>query len=400
MENDAGPGPDTAGSPAADTGAATPTPGTGGAETAWAVIAGGGTAGHTLPGIAIARALVARGHDPATIHFVGSERGSESRLVPAAGFSITVLPGRGIQRSLTVANIGALWGLLRALAHALAMLRHHRPAVVVAMGGYASVPCALAAVVLRIPIVVAEQNAVPGAANRLTARFARAAAVAFPGTDLPRAVLTGNPVRPEVLAVDRDRDRDAARAALGIAEDQTVLLAFGGSLGSLRINEAVLGALPSWRDRSQLTVRHVIGERDWATLSARAPSPAPDGVTYVPVRYEDDMPRAFAAADLILSRSGATTVAELGAIGVGAILVPLPGAPGDHQTANARALVDAGAAILVPDAELGPERLVAEVGALLAEPDRLAAMGRAARTTARRDAGDAVAALVEEHARG
>ena len=164
--------------------------------TAWAVIAGGGTAGHTLPGIAIARALVALGHDPATIHFVGSERGSEARLVPAAGFAVTLLPGRGIQRRLTLANVGAVWGLLRALVRAFVLLARHRPKVVVAMGGYASVPCALSAVVLRIPIVVAEQNAVPGLANRLTARFAKAAAVSFPGTALPRAVLTGNPVRP------------------------------------------------------------------------------------------------------------------------------------------------------------------------------------------------------------
>ncbi len=395
MQNEAGPGPDTTGPAPEPAGA----PG-GAATTAWAVIAGGGTAGHTLPGIAIGRALVARGHDPATIHFVGSERGSESRLVPAAGFSVTLLPGRGIQRKLTLANVGAVWGLLKAVAHAFAMLRRHRPAVVVAMGGYASIPCAIAAIVLRIPIVVAEQNAVPGAANRLTARFAKAAAVSFPGTDLPRAVLTGNPVRPEVLAVDRDRDRAGAREALSIADGQTVLLAFGGSLGSLRINEAVVGALASWRPRRELTVRHVIGERDWAALSERAPAPVVEGVTYVSVRYEDDMPRAFAAADLVLSRSGATTVAELGAIGVPAILVPLPGAPGDHQTANARALVDAGAAVLVPDAELTADRLVREVDALVAEPGRLEAMGRAARTTARRDAGDAVAALVEEHARG
>lgn len=395
MQNEAGPGPDTTG-PVPD-----PAPSSGGAgATAWAVIAGGGTAGHTLPGIAIGRALVARGHDPATIHFVGSERGSEARLVPAAGFSVTLLPGRGIQRKLTVANVGAVWGLLEAVVHAFGMLRRHRPAVVVAMGGYASIPCAMAAIVLRIPIVVAEQNAVPGAANRLTARFAKAAAVSFPGTDLPRAVLTGNPVRPEVLAVDRDRDRAGARAALSIADGQTVLLAFGGSLGSLRINEAVVGALASWLPRRELTVRHVIGERDWAALSERAPAPVAEGVTYVPVRYEDDMPRAFAAADLVLSRSGATTVAELGAIGVPAILVPLPGAPGDHQTANARALVDAGAAVLVPDADLTADRLVREVDALVAEPGRLEAMGRAARTTARRDAGDAVAALVEEHARG
>lgn len=388
MQNEAGPGPETTG--------AVPD----GERTAWAVIAGGGTAGHTLPGIAIGRALVARGHDAATIHFVGSERGSEARLVPEAGFSITLLPGRGIQRSLTLANVGAVWGLLKAVAHAFGMLRRHRPAVVVAMGGYASVPCALAAIVLRIPIVVAEQNAVPGAANRLTARFADTAAVSFPGTDLPRAVLTGNPVRPEVLAVDRDRDRAGARAALGIAEGQTVLLAFGGSLGSLRINEAVVGAVPGWHPGEALTVRHVIGERDWEALTEAPPVPGDDAVVYVPVRYEDDMPRAFAAADLVLSRSGATTVAELGAIGVPAILVPLPGAPGDHQTANARALVDADAAVLVPDAELTAERLVREVDALLATPGRLDAMARAARTTAHRDAGDAVAALVEEHARG
>jgi undecaprenyldiphospho-muramoylpentapeptide beta-N-acetylglucosaminyltransferase len=365
----------------------------------WAVIAGGGTAGHTLPGIAIARALVALGHDPATLHFVGSERGSEARLVPAAGFEVTLLPGRGIQRRLTIANVGAVGGLLRALVRAFLLMVRHRPAVVVAMGGYASVPCALAAVVLRVPIVVAEQNAVPGLANRLTSRFAKAAAVSFPATALPRAVLTGNPVRPEVLAVDRERDRAAARAALHIADGQRVVLAFGGSLGSLRINEAVVGALAAWSPRRDLTVRHVIGERDWVALTEQAPT-LTEGVTYVPVRYEDDMPRAFAAADLVVCRSGATSVAELSAIGVPAVLVPLPGAPGDHQTANARALVDAGAAVLVPDAELTADRLVREVDALLAEDGRLAAMGEAARGVANREAGAAVAALVEEHARG
>lgn len=367
----------------------------------WAIIAGGGTAGHTLPGIAIASALVARGHPASSIRFVGSARGSEARLVPAAGFTVTLLPGRGIQRRLTFANVGALWGLLRAFVHAFFLMVRHRPAVVVAMGGYASVPCACAAVVLRVPIVVAEQNAVPGLANKLTSRFAKAAAVSFPGTALPKAVLTGNPVRPEVLAVDRDRDRERARRSLQVADGQRVLLAFGGSLGSLRINEAVVGALTAWLPRRELTVRHVIGERDWTLLADAAGATTVDeGVTYVPVRYEDDMPRSFAAADLVVCRSGATTVAELAAIGVPAILVPLPGAPGDHQTANARALVDAGAAVLVPDAELTADRLVREVDALLAEPGRLAAMGDAARGTANRRAGDAVADLVEAHARG
>lgn len=370
------------------------------ARATWAIIAGGGTAGHTLPGIAIATALVARGHQASSIRFVGSARGSEARLVPAAGFEVVLLPGRGIQRRLTLANVGALWGLCRALLQAFILMIRHRPAVVVAMGGYASVPCALAAAVLRVPIVVAEQNAVPGLANRLTARFAKACAVSFPGTSLRKAIVTGNPVRPEVLAVDRARDGAAARAALHIPEGQRVLLVFGGSLGSLRINEAVVGALSSWLPRRELTVRHVIGERDWTMLAESPLAGVDEGVTYVPVRYEDDMPRAFAAADLVVSRSGATTVAELAAIGVPSVLVPLPGAPGDHQTANARALVDVGAAVLVPDAELTAERLVREVDALLAEPGRLVAMGDAARGAANRDAGDAVAALVEAHARG
>ena len=185
----------------------------------WALIAGGGTAGHTLPGIAIGRALVVRGHAASSVHFVGSARGSEVRLVPEAGFTLTALPGRGIQRKLTLDNVGAVVGLVRAFGKALGLIHRRRPSVVVALGGYASVACALAAVLYRIPIVVAEQNAVPGAANRVVARFARAAAVSFPGTDLPRAVVTGNPVRPETLAVDRARDRAAARRAISAKPD-------------------------------------------------------------------------------------------------------------------------------------------------------------------------------------
>lgn len=366
----------------------------------WAVIAGGGTAGHTLPGIAIARALVEAGHDAATIHFVGSARGSEVRLVPAAGFTLTALPGRGIQRRLTLANVGAVLGLVAAFARAMVLVARHRPKVVVALGGYASVACALAAVVVRVPIVVAEQNAVAGAANRLVGRFAKAAAVAFPDTGLPRAVLTGNPVRPEILAVDPEADRLPARRTLGLPEDRTVLLAFGGSLGARRINRAVAGLVERWADRDDLAVHHVVGERDWDDPTARGEERAgPTGILYRPVRYEDDMPTALAAADVVLARAGATTVAELGVLGRPGVLVPLPIATADHQTANARELVGAGAAVLVPDAELDVDRLVAELTPLLADPAHLAAMGRAAAALGRPDAARRVAALVEEHAR-
>ncbi len=366
----------------------------------WALIAGGGTAGHTLPGIAIGRALVGRGHPASAIHFVGSERGSEVRLVPEAGFTLTALPGRGIQRKLTPDNIGAVVGLIRAFAKALGLIHRRRPSVVVALGGYASVACALAAVLYRIPVVVAEQNAVPGAANRVVARFARAAAVSFPGTDLPRAVVTGNPVRPEILAVDRSRDRAAARDRLGLPEDRVVVLAFGGSLGARRINRAVTGLVERWADRTDVAVRHVVGERDWDDPSARGEEQAvTSGILYRPVRYEDDMPTALAAADVVLARAGATTVAELAVLGLPSVLVPLPIATADHQTANARGLVDLDAACLVPDAELDVDRLVAELDPLVTDGARREAMGVAALGLGRPDAADRVADLVVEHAR-
>ncbi|MDQ4097101.1 MAG: undecaprenyldiphospho-muramoylpentapeptide beta-N-acetylglucosaminyltransferase [Actinomycetota bacterium] len=365
----------------------------------FAVIAGGGTAGHVLPGLAIGRALVARGHPPASLHFVGSERGIDGRLVPEAGFPLTVLPGRGIQRRLTTANVGAVWGLTQAMGRAFRLLRRLRPRVVVALGGYASVPCALAAAGLRVPIVVQEQNAVPGAANRIVARFARASAVSFPGTPLPRARLTGNPVREEVRAVDRSPvARKEAREELGLPLDRILVGVFGGSLGALRLNRAVLEALPGWSGRTDLAVYHVVGERDWQLVTSS--QPAVSQLDYRPVRYEQRMPLLLAAADLLVCRAGATTVAELTTAGVPSVLVPLPGAPGDHQTANARVLAKAGAAVLVPDGALDGARLAAEVDTLVGAPERLEEMSKAASLLARPDAADRVAALVEAHARG
>ncbi|MGI9023846.1 MAG: UDP-N-acetylglucosamine--N-acetylmuramyl-(pentapeptide) pyrophosphoryl-undecaprenol N-acetylglucosamine transferase, partial [Acidimicrobiales bacterium] len=272
------------------------------------------------------------------------------------------------------------------------------PAVVVSLGGYASVPGAAAAVLLRVPLVVCEQNAVPGAANRLFGRFARAAAVSFPGTDLPRARFTGNPVRPEMLAVDRRRDRDEARQALGLPADRLVVAAFGGSLGSRRINLAVLGALDRWAGRDDLAVRHVVGRRDWAMISEQVPTLPPGGLLYAPVEYEERMDLLLAAADVAVCRSGGS-IAELAAVGLPAVLVPLPGAPGDHQTANARHLVEAGGAVVVSDGELDGARLAAEVDALVGDPAGLEAMAKATAGFARRDAAGAVAALVEECAR-
>ena len=365
----------------------------------YALVAGGGTAGHVLPGLAVARAMVARGHDPASIHFVGSERGLEASLVPAAGFGLTVLPGRGIQRRLTLQNVAAVWGLLRAVAKGIGLVRRRRPAVVLVLGGYASVACVIGAVLWRVPIVVAEQNARAGAANRLAGFFAKAAAVPFAETDLPRKVVTGNPVRAEVLAIDRVADRAPARAALDLPLDRTVVAVVTGSLGARKVNQAVRAAVPAWADRSDLAIRHVIGSRDFDAMSADAPELPDGGLLYQQVRYEDRMDLLLAAADLLVGRAGGTTVAELAEVGLPGLLVPLPIAPRDHQTANAAALVRAGAAILVPDGELDGDRVVRELQPLLDEPERLVAMGAAARSLARPDAADRVADLVEANAR-
>ena len=365
----------------------------------WAVIAGGGTAGHVHPGLAVARALVRRGYEADRIHFVGSARGVERDLVPAAGFELTLLPGRGIKRKFSWQNLSSAWGLVQAVAQAAGLLRRLRPAVVLGLGGYASVPCALAALTLRIPLVVSEQNAVAGLANRLAGRWARASAVSFPSTKLPRAVLTGNPVRDEVQRINRDKDRLTARASLEVGEGRRLVVVVSGSLGATRINRAAFEAVRHWADRDDLAVHHVIGRRDWEELVHLRPDLSHAALNYKAVEYEMDMPKVYAAADLVVGRAGASSVAELAVLGLPSVLVPLPGAPRDHQTANASYLAAVGGAVVVPDAEMDGTRMVEEVDSLLKVPGLLRAMGREAAGVGRRNADNRVADLLEQHAR-
>jgi undecaprenyldiphospho-muramoylpentapeptide beta-N-acetylglucosaminyltransferase len=365
-------------------------------------VAGGGTAGHLQPALAIAEALVAAGHDRSTIEFVGSTRGQDRTTLQGRGFPFTLLPGRGIVRSIRpralMANLGAVAGLAVAVGRGIALVGRARPRVVVSVGGYASLAASLAAVLRRVPLVLINVDAVPGAANRLLGRFARASAVGWEGSTLPRAVVTGTPVRPEIAAVERGPDgRRAARAALGLPVDRPTVVAFGGSLGAGRINRAVMDLADRWRERGDRSIYHVVGRREWDE-GLRVQAPAPAGLALVRVEYQERMDQVYAAADVVVCRAGAMSVAELAVAGCPSVLVPLPGAPGDHQTANARVLERAGAAILLPDDRCEAATLGTALDGLLDQPGLLESMGEAAASLGRPDAAAAGARLVEANA--
>ncbi len=243
------------------------------------IITGGGTAGHTNPGIAVAEALVSAGLSRSEIHFVGGLRGNEGELVPSAGFTIDLLPGRGIQRKLTPANIGSVLGLLAGFVKGFAIVAKRKPRAVLCLGGYAAFAASAAAVILRVPLVVTEQNARASAVNRVFGRFAKVCALPFPDTDLPKGVLTGNPIRAAIVSAVADADRSSARSAIAAryreahADDgagpqvdlgeRALVAVWAGSLGATKINEAVEELAALWADRGDVAIYHVIGTRDW-----------------------------------------------------------------------------------------------------------------------------------------
>ncbi len=310
--------------------------------------------------------------------------------VAAAGFDVDLLPGRGLQRRLTISNVAALWAALTAVVRAIAIVRRYRPRVVVGFGGYASLPCVAAARLLRVPVVVHEQDVAPGLANRIGVRMGARPAVSLPGTPLPNATLTGNPVRASIATISRDPAHDPACVAV-----------YGGAQGAWTINRAALGCYDRWRGRHDLAVHHVCGPRNLdecrATLDARRRPD--DKVQYDLVAYDEHMDRLLAVGHARGLPGGCREHRRAhrggGTRGAGAV-AGRPERPSDAQCADPRA---AGAAVLVPDAECDAVRLDAVVSGLLAEPERLVEMGEAARVLGRRDAAARVADVVEEHAR-
>lgn len=345
-------------------------------HTAFAVITGGGTSGHVLPAIAIADALVAAGHRADEIVYIGARRGIETRLLPATPYAHHFLDVVGLQRRITASNLTFPTKLARAILAARRLLKALRPAVVVSVGGYASFPATFAARLLRIPIVVVSYDRTPGLASRVSARFATACAVAFEGSRLPRARHTGAPVRRDLILLDRAGQRTRARASLGIPEDRFTVAVFGGSLGSKVLNEAVAGMVEALADRGDIAVRHVVGDRFLADAAAERSGEA--GIMYGVIGYEDRMVDVYAAADLMVTRAGASTIAELSTAGMPAVIVPWAASADDHQTDNASILGDLRAAIVLTEADLDPARLAAIVSELAADPESLQAMAAAA----------------------
>jgi UDP-N-acetylglucosamine--N-acetylmuramyl-(pentapeptide) pyrophosphoryl-undecaprenol N-acetylglucosamine transferase len=360
------------------------------------VIAGGGTAGHVYPGLAVGAKLREQGHD---VSFLGTEHGVESTLVPAAGFDFQVLDAAPLRRRASLAALRAPVVALRATARCRPLVAGAD--VVLGMGGYVSVPAVLAARREHVPVVLHEQNAVPGLANRVLSLAARSVALSFadaanrfPRRARTKATVTGNPVRSEILRVRDERELLAkeGRRAFDLEEGRRTVVVFGGSQGALHVNRAAAGACRLLAGRSDLQMVLITGP---AHLDATRRGLHDVGSMLVRTfAYVDRMDLAYACSDLVVSRAGATTVAELTVCGLPALLIPYPYATGRHQEANARALQRAGGASVLLDQQLSAEALGSRLEELIDHEERLRAMAERSVGFGRPDATERLAELV------
>lgn len=343
------------------------------------LIAGGGTGGHVFPAVALGTALGRRGW---RVHCAGTTHGLEVRAVPAAGLALHLLPGGQVRGGGVRRAVAGGAALARGVAHAVRLLAELRPALVVGVGGYASVSAVLAARLRRIPVVLLEQNAIPGAANRLLGRVAVRVCLGFAEAarwfPTGRGVHTGNPLRPEVLTVPS-----------GPPHDRPGLLVFGGSQGARRLNEAAVAAMGLLAEAARdLRIVHQTGTAD---REAVARGYRALGLEVAVEAFITDMGSAYRAADVVIARAGAMSCAEITAMGLPAVLVPYPWAADDHQRRNAEVLEAAGAARLLLDRDCDGERLADALRPLLAEPDVRAAMALRSAALGRPDAAERAA---------
>lgn len=362
-----------------------------------AVLSGGGTAGHINPALALAEELISRGWD---VSFAGTPQGVESRLVPAAGIEFTPFEASGFNRSHPLTLPKALIKIARSTKLASKWFAEIRPDVVVGFGGYVSIPVGRAALKGGVPLVLHEQNSVMGLANKELSHHAAAVCVTYACaaegvSDPSRVHLTGNPVRRSVLTATREE----GRAMLGIPDDALMLLVFGGSLGARHINEAVCALKSELLSREGLYIVHITGPKELDSVREALALTDDESRRWQIMGYQDRMGETLAAADAIVSRSGASSLAEIAARAIPALLVPFPYATADHQTTNARAYVDAGCAYLVPDAEVAGDEFAAKLFSLVDDASVRSAMHEAARSQGAADAAARLADVVMEAAR-
>ena len=350
------------------------------------VLAGGGTAGHVEPALALADAL-RRANPRIPITCLGTERGLETRLVPLRGYDLELIPAVPLPRSLNQQLLAVPGRLSGAVGAAAAVLDRVRADVLVGFGGYVATPAYLAARRRGVPIVVHEANVRPGLANRIGVRLTRHVFTGQPGTKLAHATYIGIPIRREIAGLDRLALGDKARAHFGLRPDLPVLLVTGGSQGARSLNQAVVAAA-GWIGSAGVQVLHIVGPRSDVDV------PPPGGEPpYVALPYLDRMDLAYAAADFALCRAGAMTCAELTAVGLPAAYVPLPHGNGE-QRLNAAPIAEVGGGIIVDDAQLSPEWIADTLLPVLLDPELVAAMSRAAEGAGRRDADRRLAAEV------
>jgi UDP-N-acetylglucosamine--N-acetylmuramyl-(pentapeptide) pyrophosphoryl-undecaprenol N-acetylglucosamine transferase len=349
-----------------------------------AILAGGGTGGHVIPALAVAQEL--QKQYGAEVLFIGTARGIENRLVPAAGFELRLVEVGALKNVSLATRLRTMFDLPRAVWEARRILTEFRPGVVIGVGGYASGPAMMAATLSRIPTVAFEPNVVPGFANRVVARFVSGAAVHFSETAkyFRRAEVTGVPVRQAFFEIARRTP----------SQENPSVLVFGGSQGAHAINQAAMESVVALQARVPgIRIVHQTGERDYN--DAQAAYAAVSGSVEA-FRFIDDMPGHFARADLLVCRSGASTVAEVAAAGKPAIFVPFPRAADDHQKRNAEAFERAGAALLLEESNLNRETLVEAISSLLSSPARLEQMGEAARKLSHPDAARDIAKMAAQ----
>lgn len=356
------------------------------APTTYAVITGGATSGHVVPALAIVELLIEAGHGSETLVFVGSDRGVETSLVPPTGIACVFLSVDGFQRGVSFANIKRnlrmLPTMMRATQMATQFLVQNRPRVVVSVGGYVSAPICRAARHLNIPVVTCSYDSKPGLATKMQARYASAVAVAHMPSTLRRAQLTGAPVRSELRMLNRDAGRVAARTRLGFGADVKLVVVMGGSLGSAVLNsatESLVLQLESAR-LANVAVLHIAGSRYMNDQRLPSVLKRNDGaMIYKRIAYSDQMCDVYAAADLVVARAGASTVAEIATVGIASILVPWKDAAENHQLINARSLSDTGGAVLLEESQLSNEGFLQLIGDLLSDDAKREQIAREAR---------------------